>query len=247
MPDKNFREINKSRYVVASLITLCIFLLGVMLGLVIEDKRIRVSQEEEKNQQMDLRSIQLQYEYINQLSLENDCQTMQETFEANIENLEEARLKLEEYTKSSKINKDDFNQIKRDYTISQLQYWLFAKKKKQICDSDDVSLLYFFAEDKACKDCNKQSFVLTYLKKIFGADLLIFSINANFTEEPMINLLLKSYNVTQFPTMMIDNQKVDGLHDKDELLKIICPMYTTENEKCKEHSVFSEKAFSEEI
>ncbi len=246
MPDKNFRKINKSRYVVASLITLCIFLLGVMLGLVIEDKRIRVSQEEEKNQQMDFRSMQLQYEYINQLSFENDCQTMQETFEANMENLELARLKLEEYTKSSKINKDDFNQIKRDYTISQLQYWLFAKKKKQICDSDDVSILYFFAEDKACRDCNKQSFVLTYLKKIFGADLLIFSINSNFTEEPMVNLLQKSYNVTTFPTMMIDKQKVEGLHNKDDLLKIICPMYTTENEKCKDY-VLSERNSSEEI
>ncbi|MEA3515507.1 MAG: conjugal transfer protein TraF, partial [Nanoarchaeota archaeon] len=187
-----------------------------------------------------------QYEYINQLSFENDCQTMQETFEANMENLELARLKLEEYTKNSKINKDDFNQIKRDYTISQLQYWLFAKKKKQICDSDDVSILYFFAEDKACKDCNKQSFVLTYLKKIFGADLLIFSINSNFTEEPMVNLLQKSYNVTEFPTMMIDNQKVEGLHNKDELMKMICPRYTTENEKCKDY-VLSERDSSEEI
>lgn len=233
MPNKNIREINKARYVVASLITLCIFLLGMMLGFVVEEKRMRFSQEESANQQMDFRSMQLQYEYINQLSLEQDCETMQETFEANVKNLELARLKLEEYTKSSKINKDDFDKIRRDYTISQLQYWLFAKKKKQICDSEDVSVLYFFAEDKSCPDCNKQSFVLTYLKKIFGTDLLIFSLNTNFTEEPMVGLLQKSYNVTEYPTMIIDNKRIEGLHNKDDLLNLICPMYTTEHEKCK--------------
>jgi hypothetical protein len=226
------RDINKARYVVASVMTLCIFLLGLMLGLIIEDKRISKSQEEDEIQRLDYRSMQLQYEYINQLSLENDCAAMLETFEQNLNNLESSRMRLENYLRDSKISKDEFNRVKRDYTISQIQYWLFAKKQEQLCDSDDVSVLYFFADDKSCPDCNDQSFVLTYLKKLFGSKLLIFSLNSNFTQEPMIGMLERSYNVTEYPTMFIGNDKLEGLHDKDKLIDIICPRYSDEAYGC---------------
>lgn len=226
------RSINRARYFVAAVMTISIFLLGLMLGLIVEDKRIRMSQADEKSQELEFKSMQLQYEYINQLSLENNCPAILETFEENIENLEASRIRLENYLKSSKFNKDDFNRLKRDYTISQIQYWLFAKKKKQLCDSEDVSILYFFAEDKACPDCNEQSFVLTYMKKLFGSDLLIFSVNTNFTQEPMISILEKSYNVTEYPTMLIDNRKIEGFRNKDEVLSLICPLYAEEKAHC---------------
>ena len=133
----NRREMNRTRYVVAAIMTLSIFLLGLMLGLVIEEKRIRLSLAEDAQQKLDYRSMQIQYEYINQLSQENDCPAILETFDGNLKNLELSRIRLENYLKSSKINKDDFNRIKRDYTISQIQYWLFAKKKSLICDADE--------------------------------------------------------------------------------------------------------------
>lgn len=232
------RDINKARYVVAIAMTLCIFLLGLMLGLIIEDKRIRLSQAEDAIQKLDYRSMQIQYEYINQLGIENDCPAILEAFDENLNNLESSRIRLENYLQNSKINKDDFNRIKRDYTISQIQYWLFAKKKAQICDSDEVSILYFFAEDKVCPDCNEQSFVLTYLKKLFGSKILIFSLNTNFTQEPMIDLLELSYNVTEYPTMLIGNKKIKGLVDKEGMLELICPMYSEEVKECRGYHGF---------
>lgn len=233
MSKQNGREIKKARYVVAAVMTLCIFFLGLMLGLIIEDKRIRLMQAEDLENKLDFSSMQLQYEYINQLSLENNCPAIIETFDENIKKLDESRIRVEEYSRSSKINKDDFNRIERDYTIAQIKYWLFAKKQKHICNLDYVSILYFFAEDKSCLDCNKQSFVLTYLKKLFGSEILIFSLNANFTEEPMIELLQKSYNVTEYPTIIIDNVKYSGLYDKEELFSMICPLYRDEDERCR--------------
>lgn len=217
----------------AAVMTICIFLLGLMLGLIVEDKRIRMSQAEDEIQKLDYRSMQLQYEYINQLSLDNDCPAILKTFNQNIENLEASRIRLENYLRESRINKDDFNRVKRDYTISQIQYWLFAKKKEQICDSDEVSVLYFFAEDKVCPDCNEQSFVLTYLKKLFGSKILTFSLNANFTQEPMIGMLENSYNVTEYPTMIIGSDKLVGLHDKEGLLGMMCPRYSSEVDECR--------------
>jgi hypothetical protein len=157
---------------------------------------------------------------------------MLETFEDNLNTLEGSRIRLENYLKESKLNKDDFSRIKREYTLAQIQYWLFAKKKKAICNSDEVSILYFFAEDKSCPDCNEQSFVLTYLKKLFGPQLLIFSFNSNFTEEPMIGLLERSFNVTEYPAMIIDDERYVGLHDRNDLLSIICPFYSGEYDGC---------------
>jgi len=239
------RDVNKARYVVAAIMTLCIFLLGLMLGLIIEDKRIRLMQADNEDQQLEFSSMQMQYEYINQLSLENNCPAILKTFDDNLKNLEQSRIRLEHYEKDSKISKVDFNRIKRDYTIAQVRYWLFAKKKKQICDSDDISLLYFFAEDKSCPDCNKQSFVLSYIKNIFGSDLLIFSLNANFTQEPMIDMLKKSYNISEYPTMIINDMQVSGLHDKEDVLAIICPLYSNESVGCREYYKVLEESAEE--
>jgi len=234
------RDINKTRYFIAAAITLCIFLLGIMLGLIIEDKRIRLSQSEGDTQKLDYRSMQIQYEFINQLGIENNCPAILKAYDENLNNLESSRIRLENYLRSSKVNKDDFNRIKRDYTISQIQYWLFAKKKAQICDSDEVSILYFFAEDKSCPDCNEQSFVLNYLKKLFGTNILIFSLNTNFTQEPMVELLQNSYNITQYPTIVFGDEKLEGLHNKDEMLELICPMYPEQIKECRGYYELSE-------
>jgi hypothetical protein len=52
------RDLRKTRYVVAAIMTLCIFLLGMMLGLIVEDKRIRSAKGLYEDQSLDFGTLQ---------------------------------------------------------------------------------------------------------------------------------------------------------------------------------------------
>lgn len=226
------RKISKEKYVIAAFLTAGIFLLGLFLGFVIEGKRVSYIQSVSEEQRLDFSSLQLQYAYIDQLNRDKDCNAVIKTSEKYLENLEATRIKLETYTDNSKLNQRDFDILKREYIIAQLNYWLLAKKTKDLCNSDSVSILYFFSTEDKCPNCDQQAFILTYLKKIFKEKLLIFALDSEYTGESMLDILKNRYDVVTFPTLIIEEKKLESLVSKDKILKEICPRYTSEIETC---------------
>jgi hypothetical protein len=74
--------------------------------------------------------------------------------------------------------------------------------------------------------------VLTYLKAIFGQSLLIFSLDEQL-EEPMIQLIKKNYQVTSFPTLIVEDTPIVGnpFVSRSTLQKIIC-QFLPDEEPC---------------
>ncbi len=216
----------------AGVITLCIFLLGLFLGLVIEGKRATYIDSVSRRQNLDFSSLQLQYAFIDQLSQEKNCVAVQKTFEQNINNLESTRIRLENFDREATLNKNEFDILKNEYILAQIRYWMLAQRTKKLCGNDIVSILYFYSDQEECPDCDKQAFILTYLKKKFKDKLLIFSFDSKFEQEPMILLLKKTYNVTVFPTIVIEGKPKYSFVDKDTILKEICNNYNEKVEDC---------------
>jgi len=226
------RKMSTDKYIVAALITAGVFILGLLLGLVIEGKRVSYIEDMSREQNLDFSSLQLQYAYIDQLSQENNCEAVSKTFEKNIENLESTRIRLENFDESAKLNKQEFDLLKREYTLAQIRYWLLAKKTKELCAEDIVTILYFFSDDKECPQCDNQAFVLTYLKKRFKEKLLIFSFDSKFADEPLISILKTTYDISTFPALVIEGDKYEGLTNTEEVLANICPYYSTKIDEC---------------
>lgn len=226
------RELNKTRYVAAGIITIAIFLLGLMLGLVTEGKRITYVQDLFDRQRAEFSSSQLQYAYVSSLNSQDACPAMYDVFFNNVKNLDETAHRLETYVKDSKLNDESFNVLKREYTIEQLRYWLLSKQARELCNQDVVRVLYFYSDDAQCADCNNQAFILDYLKKLLGDRLLIFSLDATFEQEPMIGILKTQYNITEYPTLIVEDTLVSGLSSRDELLTNLCGRYRDRPEAC---------------
>lgn len=222
----------KGKYLIAAIITLLIFLLGMLLGLVIEGKRVTYIQGQAHQQKLDFVSLQLQYQLISELHQQGNCQAVSATFDDFLFELARTEERLIEYQRDSKINWRDFNFLKHEYVQAQVNYWLLAKKTKEICDRDVVSVLYFYSPSEYCSQCDTQGFVLTYLKDLFKDKLLIFAFDSSFTDEPIINLLIKTYNVTEYPSVVVGDKLVSGFSDRDELLAEICPMYSEKPKEC---------------
>lgn len=222
----------EGRYLLAAFITIIIFVLGMLLGMVIEEKRARYLTSIAEEQKLSLGSLQLQYQFISQLGEEKSCPAVTATFKRYMDTLVKTQERLENYEKDSKVNKDVFRLLKQEYTQAQLNFWLLAKKTRALCEKDVVSILYFYSSGENCPDCEEQAFVLSYLKQLLKDRLLVFSIDESLDIEPMVSILKNTFNITKYPTVIVEKEKIENLAAKEIILKRICKYYKTKIDEC---------------
>ncbi|MBD3260746.1 MAG: hypothetical protein GF334_03580 [Candidatus Altiarchaeales archaeon] len=226
------RKVNTKLYVVALIITLLIFTAGVLLGLVIEGERVEYLSEERKIQETNFNSLQLQYLYLSGLEEKKKCPALSTALNKYIKETDELRVRIENYAQQSNIKQEELGLLKRQYVIAQLNYWLMAKRTKKLCETDYVTLLYFYEKEQS--QSMNQGVVLDYYKKKLGDDLLIFALDSEFTQEPMIPMLMSAHNITSTPSIVVEDTVYTGFHSKDDIQGILCQSYENKTEVCDE-------------
>jgi hypothetical protein len=227
------RKISKHKYIAVALITLLIFSLGMVLGLLWDELRVNFVKDVNAMKDIDYQSLQFQYLYLSTLSKsETSCNALYVTLGQSVKDLAATLDALINYQKQSSINTKQYELIERDYILDNLRYWLFAKQVKEQCSRDVVTVLYFYKKYD-CPVCNDQGFLLTHYKKIFEDRLLVFPIDSDLkSQEVAISLVESQYNVTQYPTMIIGDKKYYGLVEKEDLGRIICSSFRTRQKEC---------------
>lgn len=216
------RKVSKKRHLLAISLAIIIFLIGLSLGSVLNKSRVSFLETSAKEEKLDLESLQVQYLFLTSvLENEKNCLAAAKTLDEGIYTLGILSSKLDEYIKDQKIfTEEEFVSLKREYILAQLRYWLFAEKIKSVCNYDSVTILYFYSN--LCESCRTQGVILTHLKSIFQDKLLNFAFDYDFINEPMINIVRESYNLTTTPVLIIDGKKYEGLRTEEELIKLIC-------------------------
>lgn len=224
------RELSIRRYATAFIFTCLIFVIGIFVGNFFSDDRVDYLKDLAYKQQLDYRSLELQSLYISSFEISNEsCLAFKKVLERSLEDVASAQSKVEMYMKQE--NDKRYGDIKREYSMAQIRYLLLDKKLREICDFDTVPLLYFYS-DKECPDCNPQGTILTYLKEKIQNKLLIFSLDVDFADEPLIDLFELRYNVTEVPSILINDTLHEGIILKEDILKEICMLYKTAPEIC---------------
>jgi hypothetical protein len=237
---ENTRKISKEKYLIAFFITGGIFLLGLFLGLIIENERVQYVQDQYSEQKIMFGSSQLQYEFLTTLEETGDCPVVFTAFYANLEDLESTRIRLEKFANKGTLEKDSLELLEREYLLAEIRYWLLAKKAQELCHHDVVNILYFYSNEDECSMCNEQGFVLSYLKKVFGDKLLIFSFNAEIFEEPMVEILKTAYNVTEYPGLVIDEETYLDFSSTEKLMELICGKLSSDVEECQDYNIIQD-------
>ena len=214
----------------AFLLTLIIFSLGVLMGLTIEGKRISMDERLLQEQELELSSSQLQYAFINSLGDKESCPTVQSVLGENLFNLEKISRKVVEHAADSKLSDQEFDRLKRRYSLEQLRYWFLAENVREQCEQSFTRVIYFYSDNQNCQYCREQAVVLNYLKAIFGESLLVFSLDEQL-DEPMIRLLKKNYDVTEFPTLIVEDSVIVGepFVSNEQLTKEVCSIINHES------------------
>lgn len=224
------REISFKRYIIAAIITFLIFSLGIMLGLIMDYERLSYLEKTSKVEDLNYKSLQLQYLYITNLeNTESSCSILKAALKNSIEDLSYSLDQYEKYEKDSQINKKDYEIVARDYLLDNIRYWIFSKRTKEVCDNDVINVLYFYSLN-TCPICNNQGTILSYFKAKLEDQILIFPINVDLDED-FIKILKLQYNVTSLPTIIINDDKYEGVVSREKLSQIICSS-SQNKEKC---------------
>tara|TARA_Y100000310_G_scaffold344773_1_gene459387 strand:- start:839 stop:1540 length:702 start_codon:yes stop_codon:yes gene_type:complete len=215
------RKFYLKRHTIALVITLFIFIVGILIGLRVGEMRLDFTKQDIERQQTEYESLQMQLLYLTGQE-QKSCDVLLNSLERNIFDLENSRAKLENYVESN--DKSSFDVVKRDYMLTEIRYWLLAKEAKKVCPNDVMSILFFYERDELCDDCSAQGYILTYLKDTFGENLLVFSLDVGFGE-PMVQILKENYGLEMLPAVVVEDHVFQGLVKKEELINELCLNY----------------------
>jgi len=204
------------RSIVAAILTAFVFLSGLSFGLWWDE--LRKSKLREQIDELTVYSSALFIE--SQLLPKVKCEAMGPLIEDAIKDISRALEDYEAYMKNSRMDLDRQRLLYRRYLLANIRYWMFAEKYKKDCGANYSIILFFFEKD--CRPCVIMADRLTYMKKKYGNSVLICPINMYFArEDPVAHTLREIYNVTEYPTLIIENKKY-GVLSKEELEELIC-------------------------
>ncbi len=226
------REMSLKNYIIAGIITFLIFTVGILLGISLSGKRVSFSEEQMGMQKIELDSLQLQYLLIDQMGAKSNCAAISTALDQKISELSILGSRIEKFSRDMNFDEAEFMALRREYTLAQIRYWLFADRSRKICSSDTVSVLYFYSNEDECFGCSTQSRILTHLKGKFNDRLLVFSIDSSLAQEPLVPLLKQTYNITKFPSIVIGDDPFYGLVEEDSLSMQLCSRYSKKPESC---------------
>lgn len=192
-------EIKKYRYVAAIILTLLVFSLGVLASNLADDKRQSDLQTQLQDDTTDIQSKQLLMRY---LEGEDSCELRQEGLTQIIEGYNNRLERVQSYEEQSFFQESQFRSIRRSYVLSGIEYWMFAEETDAECQSYSTNTILFFTSDN-CEKCDEQGQKLSDIKRIYGEDVLIFSIYTDL-DDSMINLLTEQYNISQTPALVVN-------------------------------------------
>lgn len=221
------RDFDKRRYVIVGVITLLVFGLGLAFGVIFDNARMDAADRQGKTQEADFKSIQFQYLYLSTLEKTNaSCDVLRITLEKSVNDLAKSLNTLSNYKeKTTPTNVKEIDLIERNYLVDNLKYWLFAQETKKTCNLDILSILYFYSDD-SCPICPDQGVILSFYKQLLQDKLLVFPINVDLEDTDAIITILKTkYNITELPSLVIEDKTYKGVVQKDDLEPLICNSY----------------------
>lgn len=214
-----FRKVSMEKYVLAFLLTTLIFAFGLVLGLYVQEQRYDWASSVADEQEINYMSLQLQYLFLTTFDLSENCAVLQTSLRDSIDDLSDSLAKVIEYEEQEDFVSDEFIMLQRRYTLDNIRYWVLAEKAKTSCGTNSQTILYFYNND--CETCPDQGTVLTYFKKLLQDDLLVFPINTD-VKDPMVDIMTNLYGIQEYPSIVINTTKYEGLQRKDVLEEILC-------------------------
>jgi hypothetical protein len=201
--------IHWQRYLLALIITGGVFWLAISISNRIHDERVQEIQSIENNISMNILSLETQFDLLAEVS----CDEIDNTILSKELNSLASRLDYMEQQRG----KDDVEveRLKEYYSLMQIKDYLLMKKIGKECGDEPVSILYFYSNEGDCTDCEKEGYVLTYLRENYpGVRVYAFDYHIGLSA---VNTITSLYGVTEnrLPAVVIGRKTLYGFQSKE--------------------------------
>lgn len=192
----------------ALVFAIVVFGIGLILGFFLESYRADRVQFNLMDSEINILDDQIRNRIIGEFDIDCDV-AVQSTFNFADKIYREA-VKLESYDSASKIS-DSFLILHRRYDLLRTLLWVESVKLREECESDFHTVVYLY--DYGTEDIDIRSKQLFYarllldLKNKYPQQVILIPI-ATDTNLESVDLLVGKYEISEFPSIVVDEREV---------------------------------------
>jgi len=217
------RRIAWEFYIVSAAITIFILFMGIYLGIFLSKGKIEELQSELTS--LKLKQEDLMFELsLFALNKNISCNMLTQALEKVIDEAGKLGDRVSLYETTEKIKDENFNELKKDYTLTLIRYWFYVEEIKKNCDKSNLVTVLYFYSNQDCFDCLSQGTILTYMKQKYPQNLMVFALDYDL-DLSIISSLKRVYGVQKVPSLVINGEKYEGLVTLEKLSEILCKKY----------------------
>lgn len=210
----------KRRYLLITsfLLTIVVFLGGITLGWNLDDFRADKLLENIKQSELTAESFLVEESFIDHYGGDRCELLATRIYEMQALTRETGKL-LAKWGEGDSLQKSDFDYLKRKHIILETRFYLLLDDFENSCDAEYDVVLFFYTKDQ--EDSARQGYILDNLADKYD-DLIILSIDKDYQDEPLVELLMSEYDVTVAPTLIINHiVKFEGFTQKAKIESVI--------------------------
>ena len=206
--------VNYKKIIFISLVvTILIFLAGLLLGLSLDDTKISDLVENLNQNELNSESYLVEQDFIRTFGGDICDLSSPRIEELSIE-LAKLGQTLTKYESSALLKKTDYSYLKRKYFLLEIKTYTLFKNLKEECGYGFNTILYFYDQNQ--QESLNQGYILDSLVGSTG-NVHVFSFDRNF-KEPAVDALKLHYDIKISPSIVINNEtKKEGLVRLEEI------------------------------
>ena len=209
-------------FLYALIITFVVFNLGIFMGYMLESSRLDKINTLYSNAELELFDQMAQKESLNVLDI--GCNTLVEENIKFGDKIFQEALQIQKYEDANRISGDIIFQHKR-FDLLRTLFWMNSIKIKQNCNSDYHNVVYFYKyNNPSIEQESKQKFFSNLLEQVKqkGGDKVMLIPIAGDNDIPSINIIIDKFDITEFPTILVDEKiKLTDIKNASELENIL--------------------------
>lgn len=207
--------IDWKKYALALLITILIFIAATWISGFFQERRLSEIKSIEDNISIDILSLETQFDLLAEVS----CDDIDNSVLSREINSLASRLDHMEARRGS--DDEEVVRLKEYYSLLQIKDYLLMKKIGRACGNEPVSILYFYSNKGDCADCEREGYVLTYLREHYpGVRVYAFDYHIDISA---VETLIALYDISAetLPTIVFDDEVLSGFQSKETMESLL--------------------------
>ncbi|MEK7662435.1 MAG: hypothetical protein AAB355_03020 [Patescibacteria group bacterium] len=205
---------DKKKYLYVLAITSLIFFTAIFLSNYFSEKKLAEVRTIENKIAIDILSSETQYALLQ----ESSCHDVSSSILSQELNSLEKKLSYAEENFGNR--NEEVISLKRYYSLLEIKDFLLSKRIAEKCGLRPISVIYIYSNNGDCPDCEKEGYVLTYLRETYP-ELRVYSFDYHL-DLSAVKTLFSLYDIKEeLPAIIINGKVYYGFKEKEALESLL--------------------------